>query len=268
MNADHVNSIRRGLRWVIAVSPAALLIVALGCTSPPNRAQQTPPNPREGFDPLDPFRTVAGTKAVEKAANEVTSLLEEFDVESLNAALEDVRNVMDQISQRLDAVSPGDVQSTSGDLTESMMMIHAQLDSMQLAEAVKSVQEVAEGIDAMVKTLDIQRANAVMDEAKSLVASVETDVARVSESLDRAIDILSRQIDKAGDKIESFPVEALREDLDALEEAVDSIGKAAEGVESAFQRAGTTMLVATVTLGMISLCALVWFVKNIRRRPV
>lgn len=266
MNADHLNSIWRDLRFLIAASQVALLIVAAGCRSPHNGAQQTAPKLRDVVGWADPTGTAEMTKAVEKAANKATSRLDEFDVEKLNAALEDVHKVMDQISQRLEAVPVGDIQSASGDLVDSIMVVRAQLDRMQLAEAVNSVRELAEGIDAKVKTLDLQRANAVMDEAESLVADIRTEVAKLSESLDRTIDTLGRQLDKAGEKIESLPVQELREDLDALKEAIDSIGKAAESLESSFQRAGTTLLVATVTFVMISLCALAWLVKFVRRR--
>lgn len=254
MNADHVNSIWRGLRWVFAV---ALVIAALGCTSA-----------RDLAAPVDPMGTVARNIAVEKAADETKSLLEAFDVEELNAAVQDVSRVTDQVSQRLDAVQVGDIQSISADLVDSMMLVRAQLDRMQLVEAVDSLREVAEGIDAKVKTLDFQRANEVFAEAGNLVKDVRTEVLQLTESLDGVIDNLGRLIDKAGDKIESFPVEALREDLDTLKNNLDSIDKATKSFESASQRAGTTFLAATVTLGMISLCALVWFVKNIRRRPV
>ena len=266
MNADYVNSIRRALRWLITASQVVLLIVALGCASSPNGAQKPASNARDGFDPFDPFSTGAATKAVEKAANEVTFLLDEFDVEELDAAVQDVRRVMRQVSQRLEAVPVGDIQSTSGDLTESMMMVRVHLEHMQLADAVQSVQTVAEGIDAKVKTLDIQRVNAVLGKAEDFVAGIQTEVANLSELLDRTIDNLGRQLHKAGNTIESLPVEALREDLDTLKRNLDSIDKATKSLESSLQRAGATLFAATVTLWMISLCALVWLVKLIRRR--
>ena len=269
MNADHVNSIRRALRWLIAVSLAAsagLLFVALGCAFSPNGAQQTPQSLQDFAASMDLTGTIDTTRAVKKAADQTRSLLDEFDVEELNGAVQDVRMAMRQVSQRLEAVPVGDIQSTSGDLTESMMMVRVHLEHMQLADAVQSVQTVAEGIDAKVKTLDIQRVNAVLGKAEDFVAGIRTDVAKLSESLDRTIDTLGRQLDKAGNTIESLPVEALREDLDTLKRNLDSIDKATKSLESSLQRAGATLFAATVTLWMISLCALVWLVNLIRRR--
>ena len=263
MNTDHVKSIRRGLRWPIAVS---LLIVALGCASSPNGAPQMAPTVEDIAASMDLTGTRATSLAVKKAANEVASVLDEFDVEKFNAALEDVHKVMDQVSQRLDAVPVGDVQSAGGDLVDSIMLVRAQLERMKLTEAVKSVRDVAEGIDAAVKTLDIQRARAAIVGAEDSLAGIRTDVAKLSESLGRAIDNLGRQLDQAGEKIKSFPVEALREDLDTLRKNLDSIDQATKSLESTLQRAGATLFAATVTLWMISLCALAWLVKFLRRR--
>ncbi len=269
MESEHVISIHRTVRWVIVASRVALallLIAVLGCALERNGAQRTAPNARKYAASVDPTGTAARNIAIEELASQIKSLLDEFDVEELNGAVQDMRKVMGHLSQRLDAVPPGDVQSASGDVAGSMKAVRAQLERTHLAEAIDAVRAAAERIDAAVKPLDLQRANEAIDATKDSVARIRTEVEQLSGSLGQTIDNLGRQLDKAGDKIESLPVQALAEDLDALKQAVDSIGEAAQSLESVSQRAGTTFLAATGTLGMISLCALAWLVKFVRSR--
>lgn len=264
MEPEQVISIRRGLRWVVTVSLVALaglLPVAPGCASQGNGARGTAPNMQDIVAWADPTGITQMHKAIKEAADQTKSLLDALDVEELNAAVQYVRKVMHKLSERLDAIPPGDVQSASGDIAGSMKVVRAQLECIPLPQAVDSVQALADQINVKMKALDVEQANSLIAEAKESVADIRCQMDQLSEQLFRTNENLRYQLGKAGDQIEALPVQELRE---ALVEFKGDIGLISGRFESVCASAQTALCAGTALFIIVSVCALAWLVKFVR----
>jgi methyl-accepting chemotaxis protein len=211
---------------------------------------------------LEPTGTIDRNAKIGEAADTVKDRVEQIDVEGFNAAVVEIKRLIDVIRLFVETIPP-DLGAT----------VATKIEGVELDTLSVSLEKLAEESTRKVAKFDPEAINLAVADIRKVAADVADRVSRIDVEAGNRLIADAAQVSQSADDLvqrSTALIERLQQTVDALPTA--EVRESARGVQSVTADLSPIMgqvrvalwLVIALTAALI-VCALTWILRTVRR---
>lgn len=248
-----------------------LFLTVPACQTAERAAERGGQRARGVIGMIEPTGLVGETKEREETWRIARQKIEQLDMDGLNATVGEVGLFFSDLRSKLNAVPQEQVAAMADDLAASTAKLRKELEGARIHQTTNTVLDLAETVDAKLKTLEVDRINELLQDVQLAVADLRGAVQRLGDDTSESLDHTNALLARATERLEAMPIDKLDETMTEVREAVGSARSAvaqappaAESLRAALAATRAAGYLTTVVLALTAVGLLLWIIRQAR----
>ncbi len=255
--------------WKIHALAIVMLGATGGCQTAGKVVERGGTATRTVLGKVDPTGLIPETERRMQTWEQAQSVLREVDVEEWNRLTSNLATAVEKLSERLDALDPGEFKVMSANLVAASAALRKNAEAMDTTEILAALGRAAVQIERHVASLEVERLNRVLAQTEAVSERVKEVIVQAEPAIGKATEKTVAAVMDVRSTLAALPVQELRNSADRVNAAAAALAESTAWMPGLGRELNETVrsirMAAYLAMGVMGLfgsCAVGWLLRQ------